>query len=93
MKKAKEQYTVQLDPEFVSKLDKMAEKLNLSRSQLMRNLMESGYEDAVMLEKIGLIAAFKFGQKLISKIREGIATGRITLDEKEGLKIKDKDKE
>jgi hypothetical protein len=55
--------------------------------------MEAGYDDAVMLEKIGLVAAFKFGQKLISKIREGIATGRITLDEKEGLKIRDKEKE
>ena len=92
MKKAKGQYTVQLEPEFVAKLDTLADKLGVSRSQLMRNLMESGYEDTVMLEKIGLLAAFKFGQKLISKIREDIATGRITLDEKEGLKIRDKDK-
>jgi predicted transcriptional regulator len=32
MKKAKEQYTVQLEPEFVAKLDKMAEKIGVSRS-------------------------------------------------------------
>jgi predicted DNA-binding protein len=88
MNKSKKQYTVQLEDEFVDKLDKMADKLGVSRSQLMRNLMESGYDDVVMLDKIGMIAAFKFGQKLISKIREGIASGKITLDEKEGLKIK-----
>ena len=93
MAKAKEQYTIQLDPDFVAKLDKMAEKLGIKRTQLMRNLMESGYEDAVMLDKIGMIAAFKFGQKLINKIREGIATGKITLDEKEGLKIRKDEQE
>jgi len=89
MKKAKEQFTVQLEPEFVTKLDKMAAKLNLSRSQLMRNLLESAYEDCVLLEKIGLLAAFKFGQKIIKQIREGIAKGKITFNEEGELKIKE----
>lgn len=89
MVKAKEQYTVQLDPQFVEKLDKMAEKIGVSRSQLMRNFLESAYEDAVMLDKIGLLAAFKFGQKMIKKIREGIASGRITFNEDGELKITD----
>ncbi len=89
MKKAKEQYTVQLEPEFVDKLDRMAAKFNLSRSQLMRNLMESGYDDAVMLDKIGLIAALKFGQKMVRGIKEGIASGKITFDKEGELKIKE----
>jgi len=88
MKKAKEQYTVQLESEFVAKLDAMATKIGVSRSQLMRNLLESAYEDAVMLEKIGLLAAFKFGQKLIKNIREGIASGKITFNEEGELNIK-----
>jgi predicted transcriptional regulator len=91
MKKAKEQYTVQLEPEFVAKLDKMADKIGVSRSQLMRNLLESAYEDCVLLEKIGLLAAFKFGQKLVKNIKEGIATGRINFDQEGNLKIKDKE--
>jgi len=70
MNKNKEQYTVQLDPDLVAKIDEMAEKIGVKRSQLMRNFIKSGYEDAVMLDKIGMIAAFKFGQKLIRKIRE-----------------------
>ncbi len=90
MTKAKEQYTVQLDPQFVEKLDKLAAKIGVSRSNLMRNLLQSGYEDALMLDQIGLIAAFKFGQKMIKKIKEGIASGRITYDEDGELKIKDK---
>jgi len=90
MAKAKEQYTVQLDPEFVEKLDKLAGKIGISRSNLMRNLLENAYEDAVMLDRIGLVAAFKFGQKMIRKIKEGIASGRITYDEDGELKIKEK---
>ncbi len=89
MKKTKEQYTVQLEPEFVAKLDEMATKIGVSRSQLMRNLLESAYEDAIMLEKIGLLAAFKFGQKLIKNIRAGIASGKITFNEEGELKIKE----
>ena len=88
MKKAKEQYTVQLDPDFVAKLDVLADKVGVSRSQLMRNLMESAYEDTVMLESIGLIAAFKFGQKLIKEIKKKIASGNISLDENGELKIR-----
>ena len=43
-----------------------------------------------MLDRIGLVAAFKFGQKMIRKIKEGIASGRITYDEDGELKIKEK---
>jgi len=89
MKRPAKQYTVQLDPEFVKKIDRMAEKLNLSRSQLMRNLMENAYEDAAIMEKFGLFNAFNLGQKVIKKIKEGIASGRIRLA-KDGDVIIDK---
>lgn len=89
MVKAKEQYTVQLDPQFVEKIDKLAGKIGVSRSNMMRNLLEAGYDDAMMLDKIGLLAGVKFGQKLIKKIKEGIASGRITFNEDGELKIKD----
>ena len=90
MKKAKQQYTIQLDSDFVAKVDKMADSLGLSRSQMMRNLMESGYEDAAMLERVGLFAAFKLGDKLIRKIKEGIASGKITFDKDGEIEIKKK---
>ncbi len=60
----KEQYTVQLEPEFVEKLDKLADVLGLTRSQLMRNLLKTAYEDAAILHKIGLIPAVQFARKV-----------------------------
>ena len=89
MKQPAKQYTVQLDPEFVEKIDKMAEKLGLSRSQMMRNLMKSGLEDAVTLERFGLFSAFRLGQKVMKKIKEGIASGRIRLTKEGDLKIEE----
>ena len=89
MKQPAKQYTVQLDPEFVEKIDKMAEKLGLSRSQMMRNLMKSGLEDAVTLERFGLFSAFRLGQKGMKKIKEGIASGRIRLTKEGDLKIEE----
>ena len=89
MKRAMKQYTVQLYPEFIEKIDKMAGSLGLSRSQLMRNLMESAYEDAVILERFGLFSAFKLGQKVVKKIKEGIASGRIGLTKDGDLRVND----
>jgi hypothetical protein len=77
---SKKQYTIQLEEEFMEKVDALANQLGLSRSQMMRNLMMSGYDDAIMLEKTGLFNAFKFGQKVLKKIKEGIASGKIGLD-------------
>lgn len=62
--KKKLQYTVQLEEEFANKLQDMADKLGLTRSQLMRNLLMTAYEDAEILYKIGLIPAVQFAQKL-----------------------------
>lgn len=89
MKKAYEQITVQVNPDLVKKLDKMAAKLKVTRSTLVRNLLESGYEDAAMLERIGVLTAFSMGQKLISKIKAGIASGKISFDQEGNLKMKE----
>lgn len=59
-----EQITIHVNPGFTEKLDKLADKLNLTRSQLVRNLLESGYEDALILEKIGIIPAIQLFRKL-----------------------------
>lgn len=74
-----EQITVHVNPGFTEKLDKMAEKLNLTRSQLVRNLLESAYEDAVILDKIGVIAAvqaFKELNEIKRKFFEKLSKGK-----------------
>jgi len=87
MKKASKQYTVQLDPDFVKKIDKMAKKLGLSRSMMMRNLMISGYDDAKLLDDFGLFSALKLGQKVMKKIKEGLVSGKLALDKEGNLKL------
>ena len=88
-----EQISVQIDKNLLKKIDAMARKLNLSRNQLVRNLIDSGFDDAVMLDRIGLLKAVQFGQKIISKLKKGVATGRITFDKEGELEIKDREKE
>jgi predicted transcriptional regulator len=62
--KTTEQITIHVSQGFTEKLDNMAEKFQISRSTLVRNLLESGYEDAVVAEKLGIIAAIQYGRKL-----------------------------
>jgi hypothetical protein len=83
-----EQITVYVKPGFTKKLEEMAQNLGIGRSTLARNLIESAYEDAMIMQKTGLIAAFQFGQKIISKIRQGIASGKISINEDGDLEIK-----
>lgn len=59
-----EQITIHVHPGFTEKLDKLAGKLDLTRSQLARNLLEMGYEDAMILEKIGIVPAVQLFRKL-----------------------------
>jgi hypothetical protein len=88
--KAKMQVTLQLDPGFVEKVDKMAENLGMPRSQVMRNLMINGYDDAVILQKAGLFAAYKLGEKVVRKIKHGLVSGKYSLDQNGELKIDEK---
>ncbi len=87
------QVTIQLEPEFVEKIDQLAESLGMPRSQVMRNLMKNGYDDAVILEKAGLFTAYRFGEKVVRKIKEGLMMGRYSLDEDGELKINYKDEQ
>lgn len=65
-----EQITVHVSPGFTEKLDNLAKKLNLSRSQLVRNLLESGYEDAKILATLGVIPAVQMFRDLIQRKKD-----------------------
>lgn len=67
MKKKKEAYTVQLDPEFVAKIDRLADKLGISRSQLMGNLLQTAYEEAETLDRLGVLTATRAIRDLAEK--------------------------
>lgn len=87
-----EQISLQIDKNQLSKIDAMAKKLNLSRSQFVRNCIEAGFGDAVMLNKIGVLDVVRIGRKIVTRLKKRISTGEITFDENGELEIKDKDK-
>lgn len=79
MKKKKEAFTVQLDPDFVKKIDKLADKIGLSRSQFMGNLLQTAYEDAVWLDKIGVLSAVR----TLSDLKDKYFSKKIPSEEKD----------
>ncbi|MBN2254624.1 MAG: ribbon-helix-helix protein, CopG family [Deltaproteobacteria bacterium] len=85
---AKKQYTVMLEPSTVEEIDKLAEKIGITRSQLMRNLIITGIEDTKMLDKLGIIGTVKIARDLYEKIVIGISKGKIRLDDKGELEVK-----
>jgi len=50
-KEPKRQFSVMLKPSFVDEIDEFAEKYDLTRSQLMANLMAVGLDELVHPEK------------------------------------------
>lgn len=85
MTKNKANYTIQLEPEFVEEIDRLADKLGMSRGQLMRNCLISGYEDAKMLDEIGLLQAINYSHKL-REFKESVYKGKVTIQEKKEKK-------
>ncbi len=84
MKKKKENFTVQLEPELVAKIDKLAEKLGMSRGQLMRNCLISGFDDAVMLDKLGILQAINYTSRL-REFKESIYKGKYLWVQRDNL--------
>ncbi|MCE5275780.1 MAG: ribbon-helix-helix protein, CopG family [Deltaproteobacteria bacterium] len=86
-----EQVSIQLDTRLIKKIDAKAKKLNLSRSQLLRNLIETAYEDMVVLDALGLLTITNIGKKIINKIKLGLSSGKYTINEEGEIDVKKKD--
>jgi metal-responsive CopG/Arc/MetJ family transcriptional regulator len=87
-KETKYQYSVMLKPSLVKEIDRIAEKLGLTRSQFMGNLIETALEDAKVMEKAGLFKAVIVSEKVMRKFKEYLFSGKITMDEKGELEIR-----
>lgn len=73
----KQPYTVMLKPSLVNEIEKLADKADLSRSQLMANLIEMGLDDARILDNMGLIKAVKAGREIINSLPKGYRTKKV----------------
>ena len=65
MKKEK-RITIRLSEEEYERIEKVAKKLNMPISRVIRNLTMAGLEDAELLDKLGFFDI----AKMIEKIRE-----------------------
>ena len=88
-KEARQQYTVMLKASTVEEIDKLASKMEMTRSHLMGNLIESGLEDAKILDRLGAFDLIKAGGKLARKIRHGLLSGKLTFKDEGELESKE----
>jgi len=77
-----------LRPSVVGEIDTFAEKYNLTRSQLMANLMETGLDELRALDKVGLVPIVYQGTKIMKKFKEALFNGKVSIDEKGDIEIK-----
>jgi len=81
------QYGLQLEDNVVSRIDRLAKKLNQPRSLVMRNLIMSGLNDAEVIQKSGIIDTVIFSNNIITKIKSALLKGRLILNENDELQI------
>ena len=82
----KTQVTLYIKDSTLEEVDALAKKLDLSRSQQIVNLMESGLDDARLLNKFGAFDIFMAGGRLGKSIKELFYKGKASLEDGE-LKI------
>ena len=64
--------SVILDKKAVVEIDRIAKKIGISRSKMVRNLAYMGLDDAKMLNRIGIYDAIVGVRTLREYIRKGI---------------------
>ena len=85
----KQQYTVMLKPSVVKEIDRIAAiRGRFSRSEMMANLIDLGIDDLQALDKLGLIQAVAYGDKVYKKLKDALRSGDIRLDKNEELEIR-----
>jgi len=86
-KEPKIQQTVMLKPSVVKELEQLADRLGLTKSQFMSNIIESGLDEAKTLEKLGVFKTLKFGQDIIKKFKKELFDGKVSLDRNGRIEI------
>jgi hypothetical protein len=87
VKEPKHQFSVMLKPSVVAQIDAFAEKYDMTRSQLMANLMEAGMEELRTLDEMGIVPLFYHGGNIMRKFKEAFFSGKVSVDEKGDIKI------
>jgi len=72
----KAKIAITIETEMLAKIDKMAEELNLKRSQFIENVLAVGLADAQLLKTLGFIDVAKMVMRVKDKISKRITRRR-----------------
>lgn len=73
----KTKIAITIETEILKEIDRMAEKLDLNRSQLIENLLSIGLGDAKALEAVGLVDFARLVTRLKDKFSKRLSKARI----------------
>jgi metal-responsive CopG/Arc/MetJ family transcriptional regulator len=72
----KAKIAITIETELLAKLDKLAEELNLNRSQLIENVLSVGLADAHLLKALGFMDLAKLVIRVRDKVDKGLSKRR-----------------
>jgi hypothetical protein len=81
------QITVKIKKSMHDDLEKMAQKLGISKTQLVVNLIDTGLDDVRILDKLGINDLVMIGGRIARKMKEKFYLGEANIENGE-LKIK-----
>ncbi len=90
MERTRKQYSVQLEDEIVERVDKLAEKIGVTRSQMLRTALITGLEEGEFLNRTGVITIVKFGMDLKEKFFTDFLSGKLKLNKKGDWEVEKK---
>lgn len=63
--------------DLCERLDRIASKIGISRSQLIRNLVEVGIEEVEAMDALGLIGMMNWMRAIQEKLHERVASSKL----------------
>ncbi len=79
--------TVKIDRETIAIVDKYAKKMKTNRSQLVRNLIDSGLDDIRLLECSGFLKMAMVGVDALDLVRKAFKSGSYKIQDDNKLVI------
>jgi len=87
IKKDYVQVGIKLDRKLLERLDAQADKINLNRAQLTRNLIDSGLDELEFYDKIGFLGIVVKGFDILGSVRKSLIERKFNIDGKNRLII------
>lgn len=82
------QINIKLNKSKVEEIEKLAKRLKLSRSKMIKNLIDSGLDDAKIIDRLKGFELFMAGGKIVEMMKEKFYKGEVKLEEEGELKVK-----